>query len=73
MQLTSLTIGKRNKQTGHLTNLVNMEASCSLKSLVGSSCGFDAKDRKRQTQIVRIPFLSCVRALVETELFRASE
>ena len=36
-----------------------MEACCSLKSLVGSSCGFDAKDIKRQTQIVRIPFLSC--------------
>ena len=29
-----------------------MEACCSFKSLVGSSCGFDAKDRKRQTQIV---------------------
>ena len=38
-----------------------MEACCSLKSLVGSSCGFDAKDRKRQTQIVRIPFLSCTK------------
>ena len=38
-----------------------MEACCSLKSLVGSSCGFVAKDRKRQTQIVRIPFLSCTK------------
>ena len=38
-----------------------MEACCSLKSLVGSSCGFDAKDRKRQTQIVRIPLLSCTK------------
>ena len=34
-----------------------MEACCSLKSLVGSSCGFDAKDRKRQ----RIPFLWCTK------------
>ena len=34
-----------------------MEACCSFKSIVGSSCGFDAKDRKRQTQI--IPLLSC--------------
>ena len=38
-----------------------MEACCSLKSLVGSSCGFDAKDRKHQTQTVRIPFLSCTK------------
>ena len=38
-----------------------MEACCSLKSLVGSSCGFDAKDGKHQTQIVRLPFLSCIR------------
>ena len=34
-----------------------MEVSCSFKSVVGSFCGFDAKDRKRQTQI--IPLLSC--------------
>ena len=68
---------KKNKQTSHLTKLVNMEGCCSLKSLAGSCCGFDAKDRKRQTQIVRIPFLSCtknhLKALVDTELFRASE
>ena len=38
-----------------------MEACCSLKSLDGSSCGFHAEDRKRQTQIVRIPFLSCTK------------
>ena len=38
-----------------------MEGCCSLKSLVGSSCGFDAKDRKHQTQIVRIPFLLCTK------------
>ena len=36
-----------------------MEACCSLKSLVGSSCGFGAKDRNRQTQI--IPLLSCTK------------
>ena len=34
-----------------------MEACCSLKSLVGSSCGFDAKDRKLQNQIVLL--VSC--------------
>ena len=34
-----------------------METCCSFKSLVGSSCGFDAKDRKRQNQIV--PLVSC--------------
>ena len=34
-----------------------MEACWSFKSLVGSSCGFDAKDRKRQNQIV--PLVSC--------------
>ena len=28
-----------------------MEACWLFKSLVGSSCGFDAKDRKRQNQI----------------------
>ena len=38
-----------------------MEACCSMKSLVGNSCGFDAKERKRQTQNVRIPFLSCTK------------
>ena len=36
-----------------------MEACCSFKTIVGSSCGFDAKDRKRQTQI--IPLLSCTK------------
>ena len=34
-----------------------MEACCSFKTIVGSCCGFDAKDRKRQTEIV--PLLSC--------------
>ena len=34
-----------------------MEACWSFKSLVGSSCGFDAKYRKRQNQIV--PLVSC--------------
>ena len=34
-----------------------MEACWSFKSLVGSSCGFDAKDRKCQNQIV--PLVSC--------------
>ena len=39
--------GRMESAPSHLTKLVNMEACCSLKSLVGSSCGFDAKDRKR--------------------------
>ena len=34
-----------------------MEACWSFKSLVGSSCGFDAKDRTRQNQIVLL--VSC--------------
>lgn len=34
-----------------------MEACCSFKTIVGSNCGFDAKDRKRQTEI--IPLMSC--------------
>ena len=34
-----------------------MEACWSFKSLFGSSCGFDAKDRKRQNKIV--PLVSC--------------
>ena len=34
-----------------------MEVSCSFKSVVSSFCGFDAKDRKRQIQI--IPLLPC--------------
>lgn len=34
-----------------------MEACCSFKTIVGTCCGFDAKDRKRQTEIV--PLLSC--------------
>ena len=34
-----------------------MEACWSFKSLVGSSCGFNAKYRKRQNQIV--PLVSC--------------
>ena len=29
-----------------------MEECCSFKTIVGSSCSFDAKDRKRQTEIV---------------------
>ena len=36
-----------------------MEACCTFKSIVGSSCGFDAKDRKCQTQI--IPLVSCTK------------
>lgn len=36
-----------------------MELCCSFKSIVGSSCGSDPKDRKRQTQIV--PLLSCTK------------
>lgn len=36
-----------------------MEACCSFKTIVGSSCGFHAKDRKRQTEIV--PLLSCTK------------
>ena len=58
MQLSSLAIGPKSKLVNK-TDVVNMEACCSLKSLVGSSCGFDAKDRKRQTQIV--PLLSCTK------------
>lgn len=34
-----------------------MEVSCSFKSLVGGSCGFDPKDRKRDATI--IPLLAC--------------
>ena len=36
-----------------------MKACWLFKSLVGSSCGFDAKDRKRQNKIV--PLVSCSR------------
>ncbi len=36
-----------------------MEACCSFRTIVGSSCSFDAKDRKRQTEIV--PLLSCTK------------
>lgn len=39
--------------------VVKMEACCSFKTIVGSSCSFDAKDRKRQTEIV--PLLSCTK------------
>ena len=39
--------------------LKKMEACCSFKHVVGSSCGFNAKDRKRLTQI--IPLLSCTK------------
>ena len=35
-----------------------MEARCSFKSLVGSSCGFHAKGRTSQNQIV--PLVSCL-------------
>ena len=34
-----------------------MEVSCSFRSLVGGICGFDKKDRNRNTQI--IPLVSC--------------
>lgn len=40
-----------------------MEACCSFKTIVGSSCGFDAKDRKRQTEIV--PLLSCTKDITK--------
>ncbi len=36
-----------------------MEECCSFKTIVGSSCSFDAKDRKRQTEIV--PLQSCTK------------
>ena len=29
-----------------------MEMSCSFKSLVGGICGFDRRDRKKETQII---------------------
>ena len=34
-----------------------MEVCCSFKSLVGGICGFDTRDRKKETQI--IPLLAC--------------
>lgn len=34
-----------------------MEGCCSFKALVGGICGYDARDRKRDTEIV--PLLSC--------------
>jgi len=38
-----------------------MEVCCSFKTFVCSSCGFDAKDRKRLTQI--IPLSSCTKSI----------
>jgi hypothetical protein len=40
-----------------------MEACCSFKTVVGSSCGFDPKDRKRQTESV--PLLSCAKDITK--------
>lgn len=37
--------------------ILKMEGCCSFKALVGGVCGYDAKDRKRDTEIV--PLLSC--------------
>ena len=34
-----------------------MEVGCSFKSLVGGICGFDTRDRKKETQL--IPLLAC--------------
>ena len=50
---------RQNRSKQHLVKVVLliMEACCSFKSIVGSPCGYDAKDRKRQTKI--IPLLSC--------------
>ena len=38
-----------------------MEVCCSFKSIVGGMCGFDTRDRKRETQI--IPLLACSKAI----------
>ena len=38
-----------------------MEVCCSLKSIVGGMCGFDTKDREKETQI--IPLLACSKAI----------
>ena len=36
-----------------------MEGCCSFKALVGGVCGYDTKDRKRNTEVV--PLFSCDR------------
>lgn len=36
---------------------LKMESCCSFKALVGGVCGYDPKDRKRDSEIV--PLLSC--------------
>lgn len=38
-----------------------MEVCCSFKSIVGGMCGFDTRDRKKETQI--IPLLACLKAI----------
>ena len=40
-----------------------MEVSCSFKTLVGGDCGFDPKDRNRETTI--IPLLACKKAILD--------
>ena len=37
--------------------VLKMESCCSFKALVGGVCGYDPKDRKRDSEIV--PLLSC--------------
>ena len=38
-----------------------MEVCCSLKSIVEGMCGFDIRDREKETQI--IPLLACSKAI----------
>ena len=40
-----------------------MEVSCSFKTLVAGDCGFDPKDRKRETTI--IPLLAWKKAILD--------
>ena len=42
-------------------HFVNMEVCCSFKSIVGGMCGFDTRDREKETQI--IPLLACSKAI----------
>ena len=42
--------------------VLKMESCCSFKALVGGVCGYDPKDRKRDSEIV--PLLSCDKDII---------
>ena len=61
LQLVTGLVNELNTEICGACRCLNMEVCCSFKSLVGGICGFDTRDRKKETQI--IPLLACSREI----------